>query len=174
MELIYTAKFETVFGVIQVASSERGLAYLQLPHANGRGFKDWLRRRAPDARVRAEVEPNRTAISQIGEFIEGQRERFDLPLDLRATAFQLRAYDALCAIPYGETRSYAEQARTIGQPGASRAVGNANAANPIALVVPCHRVIESGGGLGGYGGGVAMKEKLLALERRRPRAGELI
>ena len=174
MENIHTAEFESAFGRMQVASSARGLVHVQLPRANGRGFESWLRRFAPGAVVSEARAPNADAIQQIGEFLTGKRERFDLPLDLRATAFQLRAYKALDEIPYGETRTYADQARAIGQPGASRAVGSANGANPLALVIPCHRVVGSGGHLGGYGGGLPMKEKLLALEHRAPKNGELL
>ncbi len=99
---------------------------------------------------------------------------FELPLDLRGTPFQRAVWEALQEIPYGETRSYAEIARRVGQPNAVRAVGAANGANPVALIVPCHRVIASGGKLGGYGGGLALKGKLLAMERSRPAQGQLL
>ena len=89
---------------------------------------------------------------------------FQLPLDLRGTPFQRKVWNALLDIPYGETRSYAQLARSIGVPNAFRAVGAANGANPISIVIPCHRVISSGGGLGGYGGGLPLKRRLLALE----------
>ena len=88
------------------------------------------------------------------EYLEGKRREFDLPLDLRGTPFQLEVWDALRRIPYGETRSYADIAAALGRDNAStRAVGTANGANPISLVVPCHRVINKGGKLGGYAGG---------------------
>ena len=174
MGMIHTAEFETAFGPMRLASSERGLVYVQLPRASGRGFEGWLRRHAPGETVRPGYEPNRAAIVQISEYLEGKRERFDLPLDIRATDFQRKVYDALLAIPYGETRTYAEQAAAIGAPKAVRAVGTANGANPLSLVVPCHRVVASGGKLGGYGGGLPMKKKLLAMERRRPQQGDLL
>jgi O-6-methylguanine DNA methyltransferase len=104
------------------------------------------------------------AAGQIEEYFTARRREFQLPLDLRGTPFQRKVWNALLEIPYGETRSYAELARSIGEPKAFRAVGAANGANPVAIVVPCHRVISSGGGLGGYGGGVALKRRLLALE----------
>ena len=94
----------------------------------------------------------------------GRRRRFDLPLDLRGTDFQKRCWQELLKIPYGETRSYAEIARAIGNPAAVRAVGLANGQNPIAIIVPCHRVIGSDGSLTGYGGGLETKRKLLELE----------
>lgn len=174
MGTIHTAEFDTSYGTMRVASSERGLAYLQLPRASGRGFDGWLRRHAEGEEVRAGYEPNRAVITQVTEYLEGKRRDFDLPLDLRATDFQLCAYEALLAIPYGETRSYAEQAQAIGRPKAVRAVGTANGANPISIVVPCHRVVASGGKLGGYGGGLPMKKKLLAMEHASPLEGDLL
>ena len=174
MGIIHTADFETAFGTMRVASTEQGLAFVRLPRAHGRGFTGWAARFAPDLGVREGYEPNRAAIAQITEFLEGKRETFELALDLRATDFQRRVYAALCAIPYGRTRAYAEIAAAIGQPRAARAVGTANGANPLSLVIPCHRVIASGGKLGGYGGGLPMKKKLLAMEHRRPQAGDLL
>jgi methylated-DNA-[protein]-cysteine S-methyltransferase len=106
------------------------------------------------------------AARQLHEYFAGVRTRFDLPLALQGTPFQRRVWDALLEIPYGTTCSYAELARGIGAPKAVRAAGSANGANPIPIVVPCHRVIASGGGLGGYGGGLDRKQFLLALERQ--------
>lgn len=108
----------------------------------------------------------RQAVRQITEYFDGKRREFDLPLELEGTDFQRRAWNALLAIPYGETRCYSELAHAIGFPRAARAVGSANHANPIAIIVPCHRVIAAGGGLGGYGGGLDRKQFLLDLERR--------
>ena len=102
---------------------------------------------------------------QLGEYFEGQRQRFDLPLAPSGTPFQLRAWKALQDIPYGATRSYGEQARAMGQPRAVRAVGAANGRNPLAIVVPCHRVIGGDGGLTGYGGGLDVKQYLIELEK---------
>ena len=101
---------------------------------------------------------------QLDEYFQGRRQRFDLPLAPSGTPFQLRAWKALEDIPYGATRSYGEQARAMGQPGAVRAVGAANGRNPIAIVVPCHRVIGGDGRLTGYGGGLDVKQHLLDLE----------
>lgn len=102
---------------------------------------------------------------QIEEFFAGKRQTFDLPLAPQGTAFQKRVWAELLNIPFGETISYGELARRIGNPNASRAVGSANGANPISLVVPCHRVIGANGKLTGYGGGLDLKEKLLTWER---------
>jgi len=174
MGIVHTAEFETAYGTMRCASTDVGLAYLALPHQNGRGLQGWLRRHAPEAVLQSGFEPNREAISQLVEYLEGKRQVFELELDLRATAFQRKVYEALLAIPYGETCSYAEQARRIGEPKAARAVGSANSANPLPLVIPCHRVVASGGKLGGYAGGLAMKKKLLAMESACPAGGRLL
>jgi len=108
-------------------------------------------------------------ICQLKAYFSGELEAFDLPLAPEGTTFQLHVWQQLCEIPFGETISYGELARRIGNPNASRAVGLANGANPIPIIIPCHRVIGSNGKLIGYGGGLAIKEKLLALERRQPR-----
>ncbi len=106
----------------------------------------------------------RRAEAQIREYFAGERTEFDLPLELEGTAFQKDVWLTLAEIPYGKTISYAELANMVGRPSAFRAVGQANGANPIPIVLPCHRVIASGGGIGGYGGGLDMKRRLLALE----------
>ena len=108
----------------------------------------------------------RAAKRQLAEYFDGTRRDFDLPLSADGTAFQRRVWDELRRIPYGETISYGELARRIGKPTASRAVGAANGRNPLAIVVPCHRVIGADGTLTGYGGGLPVKQALLALERR--------
>ncbi|MGH2853799.1 MAG: methylated-DNA--[protein]-cysteine S-methyltransferase [Solirubrobacteraceae bacterium] len=101
---------------------------------------------------------------QLREYFAGERREFDLELAPSGSPFQLSVWRALCAIPYGETASYGEVAAAVGQPGAARAVGGANNRNPIAIVVPCHRVIGASGSLTGYGGGLPRKQRLLALE----------
>jgi methylated-DNA-[protein]-cysteine S-methyltransferase len=104
-------------------------------------------------------------ISQLRSYFAGKLKDFDLPLAPEGTPFQLDVWHRLCEIPYGETMSYGDLARRVGNPNASRAVGLANGSNPIPIVIPCHRVIGSNGKLTGYGGGLPIKEKLLALER---------
>jgi O-6-methylguanine DNA methyltransferase len=99
------------------------------------------------------------------EYLRGARQRFDLPLDLRGTPFQLSVWHAVAGIPYGTLRTYGELAREIGHVSATRAVGQAVGANPTALIVPCHRVVGASGSLVGYAGGLPLKERLLALER---------
>jgi len=113
-------------------------------------------------------EPFAAAAAQLAAYFDGRLTDFDLPLGPAGTEFQRRVWDGLRAIPYGQTVSYGELARRLGHPAASRAVGLANGRNPIAIVVPCHRVIGADGSMTGYGGGLDRKRFLLALEGRRP------
>ena len=108
----------------------------------------------------------RAAACQLEEYFAGRRQCFDVPLELEGTRFQKRVWEALTAIPYGETTSYGALAGALGNPRAVRAVGRANGANPVAIIVPCHRVIAADGTLCGYGGGLERKRFLLDLERR--------
>jgi methylated-DNA-[protein]-cysteine S-methyltransferase len=128
----------------------------------------YLPNRPPDTtgwvRDDALLEPARR---QLSEYFAGERTEFDLPLRPAGAAFQLEVWEALLKIPYGETASYGEIAREIGHPTAFRAVGAANGQNPIAIIVPCHRVIGSNGSLTGYGGGLPTKRALLDLEAGR-------
>lgn len=107
----------------------------------------------------------RQAYQQLREYFNRQRQEFDLPLHLSGTEFQQKVWKALCTIPYGETCSYKDLARKIGNPKACRAVGGANNKNPIMIVIPCHRVIGANGSLVGYGGGLSVKKYLLELEK---------
>lgn len=118
---------------------------------------DWI----PDDRALPE------AVEQLGAYFAGERTDFDIELSMAGTEFQRRVWQALTTIPYGETRSYGEIAEQVGAPGAARAVGLANGRNPIAIIVPCHRVIGASGSLTGYGGGLDRKRSLLELEKRR-------
>jgi AraC family transcriptional regulator of adaptative response/methylated-DNA-[protein]-cysteine methyltransferase len=108
----------------------------------------------------------RRTADQLREYFAGTRREFDLLLKQRGSAFQLAAWNALCEIPYGETRSYTDMARRVGSPGAVRAIGRVNGQNQIAIVVPCHRVIRADGSLCGYGGGRGRKQWLLDHERK--------
>ncbi len=172
-EIIQTADFETTLGTIRVASSDRGLVYLGFSLAHGRGFSGWRERYAPGCLTRNDPGANRLFFEQVVEFLERKRRLFDFPLDLRATPFQERIYKIVCEIAYGETLSYKEVAMQAGDERAVRAVGAAVAANPLALAIPCHRVVGSGGKLHGYAGGVDLKARLLAAERKGPAQGRL-
>jgi methylated-DNA-[protein]-cysteine S-methyltransferase len=107
-----------------------------------------------------------TCRRQLDEYFSGQRKNFDIPLDLRGTPFQLSVWRTLLLIPFGDTWSYGKVAGQIGRPKASRAVGGANHRNPVSIIVPCHRVVGSGGDLTGYGGGLWRKEWLIDHERK--------
>jgi methylated-DNA-[protein]-cysteine S-methyltransferase len=129
------------------------------------GFPSGRMARGADATWRRADAPFRVVVRQLQEYFAGERREFDLPLDPQVTEFQGRVLAALRAIPYGETRSYRDVAVAVGNPRAVRAVGGANAANPLPIVIPCHRVIGSGGDLTGFGGGMDAKRYLLDLER---------
>ncbi len=162
---LYTTDLETRVGRLLLVGSELGLCYVGLPHASGGGFRGFAARQFPGTRPEPAFAPLRDAARQLGEYLDGKRRVFELDLDCRGTEFQRGVWAALREIPYGETCTYGELARRVGRPGAARAVGSANGANPLALVIPCHRVVASGGRIGGYAGGVALKKRLLAMER---------
>jgi O-6-methylguanine DNA methyltransferase len=157
MESIYYTRTSSPVGPLLLALSSRGLLKLEFDrgqaaegdhqtwHESGAALSPWLR--------------------ELKEYFEGHRQDFSLALDLRGTDFQLQCWRALLDIPYGETRTYRDIAQAIGHPQAFRAVGMSNNRNPIAIVVPCHRVIASDGSLCGYGGGLDTKRKLLDLEQ---------
>jgi O-6-methylguanine DNA methyltransferase len=167
-EIIHWSAFDSQVGSMRIASSERGVVYLELPRENGRGFRGWMKRHAPKAALVEAFEPNRDTIAQVSQYLKGKRREFDVPLDVRATEFQHEVYDVVCGIGYGELRSYRDVARAVGRPKAVRPVGAANGANPIAIIIPCHRVIASSGQLQGYGGGLELKAHLLAMEQSLP------
>ena len=153
--------FDTPIGTLRLVGDERRLERVDLPNTAVRqpdaGWRE--RRSALPAALDA-------AKRQLVEYFDGTLRDFDLPLAPHGTAFQCRVWEELRSISYGETISYGELARRIGKPTASRAVGAANGRNPLAIVVPCHRVIGADGTLTGYGGGLPVKQALLALERR--------
>jgi O-6-methylguanine DNA methyltransferase len=168
METLYYSRTESPLGELYVGVSARGMVLLDL-HGG-----EFLRNPGFNGRANSKVQwiesDDKTApyVRELKEYFAGRRKEFSFPLDLRGTEFQKRCWQALLNIPYGTTRSYAEIAREVGSPRSFRAVGQANHHNPVAIVVPCHRVITSDGKLGGYGGGLAMKEKLLRLEGAMP------
>lgn len=160
--LFYTTLGSPI-GELLLLGDDRALhgLYMQQGRRPKRIAPGWRRLAAPFGAV----------IAQLEDYFAGRPVTFDVPLRLRGTAFELRVWRALQEIPYGETASYGEVARTIGEPSAARAVGLANARNPIAVIVPCHRVIGADGSLTGYGGGLERKRLLLELERGQARLG---
>lgn len=161
MSSIAYTHLETVLGTLLLAGDEAGLRVI--------GFTNGRRPVHADPSWRKDDGPMREVIRQLRAYFAGKLEKFDLPLAPEGTPFQLKVWKELCEIPYGETISYGELACRVGNPKGARAVGLANGANPIPIVIPCHRVIGSNGKLTGYGGGLPIKEKLLALERRQLR-----
>jgi methylated-DNA-[protein]-cysteine S-methyltransferase len=149
---------ESPVGRLLLAGDEEGLRFVS--------FAEGKHPPKPESDWRYHTEPLQRAVGQLSDYFAGNLRRFDMPLQLRGTPFQLTVWRALQDIPYGQTISYGELARRVGNPHGSRAVGLANGSNPIAIVVPCHRVIGSNGKLTGYGGGLDNKETLLALERK--------
>jgi len=164
-------RLDSPLGPLTLAADRQGtLVYL--------GFGE----RDPRTRLLAALDPEAAELAadsgvlapvrrQLEEYFQGRRRDFELPLAPRGTPFQLRVWAELRRIPYGRTVSYGELARRLGDPGLSRAVGAANGANPISIIIPCHRVIGADGSLTGYGGGLPIKRALLALER--PASGRL-
>lgn len=145
-------------GLLTLVASARGLAAILWENDDPRRVPLGPLIEAGDHPVLARTQ------AQLDEYFAGTRRAFALPLDFVGTAFQKQVWAALLTIPFGETRSYADIARTIGRPTACRAVGAANGRNPISIVAPCHRVIGANGGLTGFAGGIAAKRRLLALE----------
>ena len=152
---------DTPVGVLLLAANEDGLREIT--------FSKSGHRVSPKSDWQEDPRAFREPIRQLCAYFAGELEAFDIRLALEGTEFQRRVWGELSKIPYGETVSYGELARRIGNPKASRAVGLANGSNPIPIIIPCHRVIGSNGKLTGYGGGLPVKEKLLALERRQLR-----
>lgn len=165
-ETLYWSSTPSAQGVCTVIATEKGVCWTGTPGTDREYGLTWLERRMAIARLveGEEVAPLSQAIDQLRRYFAGERLQFSCPLDLRGTPFQVAVWQELYRIPYGATRSYAQIAEAIGRPKAVRAVGAANGANPVAVIVPCHRVIGSNGALTGYGGGLPMKTWLLALE----------
>ncbi|RJY08245.1 methylated-DNA--[protein]-cysteine S-methyltransferase [Aurantiacibacter aquimixticola] len=159
-EPIHWAVMETSLGAMLVAATRLGVTCL----AFGEGEAE-LRARFPKAELAPVGEGYRSLFAQVAEAVERPGSGDDIPLDIRGTDFQKRVWEELRRIPAGETRSYGDLATTLGKPSASRAVGGANGANRIAVLIPCHRVIAADGSLGGYAYGLSIKSELLRRER---------
>ena len=175
METLHCTTMHSTIGPLFLAASAQGLVALEfdarLPgqqsiRPNPRHLRNEKRgeKEGKGFKFEDSTRQMRSYVSELEEYFAGKRREFNFPLDLRGTDFQLACWRALLAIPYGETRTYADIAEAVGNPNACRAVGMANHRNPIAIVVPCHRVIASSGDLCGYGGGLDVKRKLLELE----------
>lgn len=157
---------ESPIGPILLASTDQGLCFIEFgcEEASLIALNAWCRKWRLNAKVEQDDNGLSTAKQQLEEFFAGQRQSFTIPLDLYGTSFQQSVWRKLTEIPYGEVRSYKDMALAIGSGKAVRAIGGANNKNPIPIVIPCHRVVGSNGTLVGYGGGISIKEHLLALE----------
>jgi methylated-DNA-[protein]-cysteine S-methyltransferase len=156
---VYYTRFESPVGALLLAGDAKALQRVSFESSKRSAplQADWKQDKAPFVEV----------IRQLQAYFRGELKEFDLPLAMDGTEFQLRVWNELRAIPYGETISYAQLAGRIGNPKAVRAVGLANGSNPIPIIVPCHRVIGSDGSLTGFGGGLPTKKKLLELENKQ-------
>jgi methylated-DNA-[protein]-cysteine S-methyltransferase len=157
LKMISYTEIDSPVGPLLLAAEERGLQLIS--------FSSGSKSRRTEPHWRNDPAPFTEVVRQLTAYFHRELTQFDLPLAPEGTPFQLSVWNALRSIPYGETISYGELARRIGNPKAARAVGLANGANPLPIVVPCHRVIGSNGTLTGYGGGLPIKEKLLAIEK---------
>jgi O-6-methylguanine DNA methyltransferase len=158
------AEIDSPIGPLALYGTAEGLMAVVFPRHSRVAVEAWLDRVIGQARIVDDEGAVEGAIDQLEEYFAGQRREFDLELDLRGTPFQRKVWEAVAAVPFGQTRSYADIARSVGNGKAVRAVGAANGANPLPLVIPCHRIIGSHGGLHGYGGGLDVKARLLELE----------
>ncbi len=163
LDVAYT-RADSPFGPLLLATTKRGLVRVGLPNQDPDELLTDLARRVSPRVLEAPAELDEV-MRELDLYFAGKLDRFDLPLDWRlSSGFRQRVLRAIDRIPYGQTRSYTEMARKAGNERAVRAAGSACGSNPIPLVVPCHRVLRTGGALGGYGGGLPMKQALLELE----------
>jgi AraC family transcriptional regulator of adaptative response/methylated-DNA-[protein]-cysteine methyltransferase len=163
---VHYASAPTPLGLVLVAATDKGICKISFGD-NETALADDLRKEFANAELIDDPVRLAPFIEQVDAYLNGTRQRFDLPLDIAATAFQQRVWDALRRIPYGETRSYSEIAEAVGSPRAVRAVASACGSNPVALAIPCHRVVQKGGALAGYRWGIPRKAALLDAEAHR-------
>ncbi len=167
-DCVQVAWVESPVGPLLLGATEKGVALLEFTDRRALESQlDILRKRLKRALVPGTNERVEEARRQLADYFAGRRQQFDLPLDAPGTPFELAVWGELLRIPYGETRSYEDLAKRVGRPGGSRAVGQANGRNRVAIVIPCHRVVNKDGELGGYGGGLWRKRFLLDLEQRQ-------
>lgn len=149
---------------LYLAATEKGLCLITLPNESFETMQHWVEKKIPNAALVRDPERMSGYVRQLQQYFEGERTSFTFSFDLRGTAFQVSVWQALTRIPYGRIQSYSDIAEAVGSPNAVRAVGAANGANPIPIVIPCHRVIGKNAELTGYRGGLQVKEELLRLE----------
>ncbi len=165
-KFIHTSYFKTEIGELLIASFEGKICVLDFRYRKMRAAVDKRIKKILNADFTEEEDDViRETKKQVNGYLQGKRKKFDVPILMAGSDFQKQVWQALMAVPYGKTESYMELAKKIGNSKAVRAVAAANGANAISLIIPCHRIIESNGGLGGYGGGLPAKKKLLKLEK---------
>jgi O-6-methylguanine DNA methyltransferase len=162
-EIFFLTHYHSPLGTYILGSTKKGVVCVKTEDRSQISFSRWERE---GIEVKEDAEPNLGLMNQLDAYFAGKLRQFTIPLDLRGTPFQRQVWDLLCGIPWGETRSYGQVAKSLGRPRAARAVGRAVGTNPVSIVVPCHRVIGSDGTLTGYGGGLDRKKALLKLEGR--------
>lgn len=162
-KIYYSSFYSPLLKKVFVASTEKGACMVDYLTSE-KAFLERLRRKFPGEIIRDDRK-NKIVSSQLKKYLKGKLKRFDCRLDFRGTPFQKKVWSELARIPYGQTRSYQEIAEAVGHPKAFRAVGNTNGKNCLPLILPCHRVIESHGGLGGFGHGLKAKKQLLEFEK---------
>ena len=165
-------RINTQLGQLYIASTKQGLCRVEWSCNDGEEFFSWLNKNFEH--IHEDISDNESIINQLKQYFNGKLKKFKVKFDLAGTAFQKNVWAALLDIPYGQVCSYKDIAQKIGKPNAFRAVGMANNKNNISVIIPCHRVIGHDGKLVGYGGGIDIKEKLLALEGRTIRDGRVI
>jgi O-6-methylguanine DNA methyltransferase len=161
---VFCTSFDSRIGHIYIASTERGLCKVSIPKETKKDFFKWLENHFEIDAVNDNKSRNKEYIDQINRYLNGKLVEFTFPIDFIGTPFQLRVWKKLTQIPYGTTTTYSQLAKRVGVPKGFQAVGRANGANPLPIIIPCHRVIGSDGSLIGYSSGVKTKEFLLRLE----------
>ncbi len=162
--MVYCTSFESKIGLIYIASTDKGVCKISVPRQSKRDFLRWLRENFDDNEVMDNKSKNRDVIDQLNRYFNGRLAKFSTPVDLLGTPFQLRVWKELAKISYGTTITYKQLAKRLGTSRGFQAVGRANAANPVPIIIPCHRVIGANGSLVGYASGIKTKEFLLRLE----------
>ena len=165
MTQLATAEIDSPLGSLRIAATDIGVVKVSFPGGPRSDFSAWLAQHVPGAERVDGLPTLDQAVAELRRYFDGRLREFKVERDLRGSDFQLRVWNRLAEIPYGSTWTYGELARRVGNAGASRAVGAANGANPLPLILPCHRVVASGGKLGGFGGGLDAKRRLLAFEQ---------
>jgi O-6-methylguanine DNA methyltransferase len=165
-QTVYYGKVDSEIGAFYIAATDKGLCFIGSPSEALGSIKEKITRQNSEVTFIENDKKIKKYIDQLLEYLNGDRTIFDIPIDIQGTAFQEAVWDELKNIPYGETVSYSDIAQNIEKPNAVRAVGTAIGANPVLMVIPCHRVVSKSGQLTGFRGGISMKEELLNLEIR--------